>query len=85
MAATGHAFPNLEPSQRVYTPAVYPQKEISGPEWIGNNTAVRGKRAGRFKAQMTFTNIADEDAYAIFQNYQRQTAALMKRLANATM
>ena len=49
MAATGHAFPNLEPSQRVYTPAVYPQKEFPGLNGIGNNTAVRGK-AGRFKA-----------------------------------
>ena len=29
--ATGYGFPNLTPSQRVYTPAVYPQKEFVGP------------------------------------------------------
>ena len=70
MAATGHAFPNLEPSQRVYTPAVYPQKEFQGLN--GSVTTLQyGVKPVDSKLQMTFTNIADEDAYAIFQNYQK--------------
>ena len=70
MAATGYSFPDLTPSQRVYTPAVYPQKEFQGLN--GAVTTLQyGVKPVDSKLQMTFTNISDEDAYAIFQNYQQ--------------
>ena len=78
MAATGHSFPVLTPSQRVYTPAVYPQKEFQGLN--GSVTTLQyGVKPVDSQLQMTFTNITDQDAYAIFQNYQQVNGGFDKK------
>lgn len=66
---TGHAFPNITPSQRVYTPGTFPQKEFQGLN--GAVTTLQfGARAVDSKLEMTFQNITDTQANAIFDNYK---------------
>lgn len=70
MAATGHVFPSLTPSQRVYTPGSFPTNEFEGLN--GAVTTVQyGSRTVDSKLQMTFQNITDDEAYAIYDNYYK--------------
>ena len=71
MAATGHRFPEgLVPSSRAYTPPVFPTAEFQGLN--GAVTTLRyGVKAVDSKLEMTFKNITDEEAYEIFENYEK--------------
>ena len=70
MAATGHIFPDLTPSQRVYTPGTFPANEFQGLN--GAVTTIQyGARTVDSKLQMTFTNITDAQAYEIYDNYYK--------------
>ena len=63
--ATGHPFPSLTPSSRVYTAASYPQKEFQGLN--GAVTTLQyGLQRVDSKLEMTFTNITDGEAYQIW-------------------
>ena len=65
---TGYDFPNLTPSQRVYTPPSYPTAEFQGLN--GAVTTVQfGRQAVDSQLQMTFQNITDEEAWQIVGNY----------------
>ena len=67
--ATGHKFPNLTPSRRVYTPGTFPQKEFQGLN--GAVTTLQyGNKTVDSKLEMTFTNIADGEALTIIANYE---------------
>lgn len=67
--ATGHKFPNLTPSQRVYTPGTFPQKEFQGLN--GAVTTLQyGVKTVDSKLEMTFQNITDAQANAILDNYE---------------
>ena len=67
--ATGHPFPSLTPSSRVYTAASYPQKEFQGLN--GAVTTLQyGLQRVDSKLEMTFTNITDAEAYQIWANYR---------------
>ena len=70
MAGIGHIFPtNLVPSRRVYTPPVFPSTEFQGLN--GAVTHIQfGQKAVDSRLEMTFQNITDDEAYAIFQNYE---------------
>ena len=68
--ATGHHFPYFTPSQRSYTPGVFPQKEFQGLN--GAVTTLQyGVRAVDSKLEMTFQNITDSQANEIFVNYEK--------------
>jgi len=68
MAATGHIFPNLTPSQRVYTPGTFPTNEFEGLN--GAVTTIQyGAKPVNSRLQMTFQNITDDEAYLIYDNY----------------
>ena len=70
MAATGHKFPDITPSQRVYTPAKYPTKDFQGLN--GAITTLQyGHMSVDSKLQMTFQNITDDQAWEILQNYDK--------------
>ena len=70
MAATGHIFPDLTPSQRVYTPGTFPANEFQGLN--GAVTTIQyGSRTVDSRLQMTFTNITDAQAYEIYDNYYK--------------
>lgn len=71
MAAIGHIFPpGLVPSRRVYTPPVFPAREFQGLN--GAITQVQyGAKAVDSRLEMTFQNITDDEAYAIFENYEK--------------
>ena len=67
--ATGHAFPNITPSQRVYTPGTFPQKEFQGLN--GAVTILQyGVKTVDSKLEMTFQNITDSEANDILLNYE---------------
>lgn len=67
--ATGHPFPSLTPSSRVYTAASYPQSEFQGLN--GAVTTLQyGLQRVDSKLEMTFTNITDKEAYEIWANYR---------------
>jgi hypothetical protein len=64
----GYEFPDLTPSQRVYTPPSYPTNEFQGLN--GAVTTIQyGRLAIDSQLQMTFQNIPDEDAWKIVRNY----------------
>lgn len=68
--AQGHNFPNLTPSQRVYTPGAFPTNEFQGLN--GAVTTIQyGVRQVDSKLSMTFTNITDGEADAILTNYEK--------------
>ena len=68
MAATGHPFPNIAPSQRAYTPGTYPTKQFQSLN--GSVTELQyGSKEVDSKLQMTFKNISDDEAWLIFDNY----------------
>jgi len=68
MAATGHIFPNLTPTQRSYTPGTFPANEFQGLN--GAVTTIQyGAKPVDSKLQMTFQNITDDEAYLIYDNY----------------
>jgi hypothetical protein len=68
MAATGHPFPNLTPSQRVYLPGTFPANEFQGLN--GAVTTIQyGSKPVDSQLQMTFQNITDDEAYLIYDNY----------------
>lgn len=73
MAGTAHIFPaNLVPSARSYTPPSFPQREFQGLN--GAVTFLQyGQKAVDSTLEMTFQNITDDEAYAIFQNYEAVT------------
>ena len=67
---TGHNFPDITPSQRVYTPGTYPQKEFQGLN--GAVTVLQyGVKNVDSKLEMTFQNITDAEADAILTNYEQ--------------
>ena len=67
---TGHEFPNITPSQRVYTPAAYPQQEFQGLN--GAVTVLQyGATGVDSKLEMTFQNISDTEATQILGNYEK--------------
>ena len=69
MAAIGHQFPDLTPTQRVYTPGVFPQTEFKGLN--GAVTTVQyGFKSVDSQLAMTFANITDDEAWQILQNYE---------------
>ena len=69
MPATGYDFPKLTPSSRRYIPGTYPTSEFQGL-----NGAVTSIQYGNLPVdsslEMTFTNITDDEASAIFENYR---------------
>ena len=66
---TGHAFPNITPSQRVYTPGTFPQNEFQGLN--GAVTILQyGAKTVDSKLEMTFQNITDAEANDILDNYE---------------
>ena len=66
---TGHAFPNITPTRRAYTPGTFPQKEFQGLN--GAVTTLQyGVKTVDSKLEMTFQNITDAEANAIFENYE---------------
>ena len=67
---TAHAFPDITPSQRTYTPGVFPQSEFEGLNGAVTTVAF-GFKSVDSKLQMTFTNITDDQAWEIFDNYQK--------------
>jgi hypothetical protein len=68
MAATGHVFPNIEPSQRQYTPGTFPTRDFQGLN--GALTTLQyGSKEVDSKLEMTFQNITDDQAMEIFDNY----------------
>lgn len=70
MAATGHVFPDIAPSQRVYTPGTFPANEFQGLN--GAVTTLQyGSKEVDSKLEMTFQNITDDEAMLIFENYLR--------------
>ena len=70
MAATGHQFPDITPSSRVYTPGTYPTKEFQGLN--GAVTTLQyGHKSVDSKLQMTFQNITDDQAWEIMENYDK--------------
>lgn len=70
MAATGHNFPKIAPSQRVYTPGTFPTREFQGLN--GAVTTLQfGAREVDSKLEMTFKNITDDQAWEIVENYQK--------------
>lgn len=67
--ATGHAFPNITPTRRAYTPGTFPQKEFQGLN--GAVTTLQyGVKTVDSKLEMTFQNITDTEANAILDNYE---------------
>ena len=68
MAATGHTFPEITPSARVYTPGKYPQKEFQGLNGAVT-TLEYGNRVTDSVLKMTFKNVTDDDAWEIYDNY----------------
>ena len=69
MAAVGHQFPDLTPTQRAYTPGVFPQSEFQGLN--GAVTTIQyGFKSVDSKLSMTFANITDDEAWQILQNYE---------------
>ena len=70
MSATGHVFPNIAPSNRSYTPGVFPMREFQGLN--GAVTELQfGSKEVDSKLEMTFQNISDDEAMLIFENYLR--------------
>ena len=68
MAGTGHIFPDITPSQRSFTPGVFPKREFQGLN--GAVTEIQfGARPVDSKLEMTFQNISDDQAWDIFNNY----------------
>ena len=68
MSATGHVFPNIAPTQRTYTPGVFPMREFQGLN--GAVTELQyGSKEVDSKLEMTFQNITDDEAMLIFENY----------------
>ena len=66
---TGHTFPNITPTRRVYTPGTFPQKEFQGLN--GAVTTLQyGAKTVDSKLEMTFQNITDAQAEAILDNYE---------------
>ena len=66
---TGHAFPDITPSQRVYTAGTFPQAEFQGLN--GAVTTLQyGVKTVDSKLEMTFQNISDAEANAILDNYE---------------
>ena len=70
MAATGHIFPNVSPSQRVYTPGKFPTREFEGLNGAVT-TLDFGVRRVDSRLEMTFSNITDDEAWLIFENYDK--------------
>ena len=65
----GHKFPSIVPSQRKYTPGVYPTQEFQSLN--GSVTTMQyGNQKVDSKLELTFTNISDGDAWLIFENYE---------------
>ena len=70
MAATGHVFPEISPTRRSYKPGKFPSSEFQGLN--GAVTLIQfGQKAVDSSLEMVFENITDDQAYAIFQNYDK--------------
>ena len=70
MAAQGHEFPAISPSQRSYTPGTFPTSEFQSLN--GSVTTLQyGRRTVDSKLQLTFQNIPDAEAYEILDNYEK--------------
>ena len=70
MAATGHQFPDIAPSQRVYTPGTFPTKDFQGLN--GAVTTLQyGHKSVDSKLELVFQNITDDEAWKIFENYEK--------------
>ena len=68
--ATNIPFPNIKPSSRNYTPGTYPQTEFVAQN--GAKSVIRyGDKQVNAKLTLNFTNILDEDAYEILENYRK--------------
>lgn len=68
-------FPDLQPSSRSFTPGYFPTEEFQAQN--GAVTAVRfGNRKADSELSLTFRNISDAEAYAIFDNHQEVNGGL---------
>ena len=68
--AKGIPFPaGLSPNERAYSPGEFPISEFQGLN--GAVTAVQyGNRVADSALELTFTNVSDDKAFAIFEHYQ---------------
>ena len=63
------AFPDIKPSGRSYSPGSYPQTEFESQN--GTKTIVRyGNKRVDATLQLTFSNITDNQAALILDNYE---------------
>lgn len=64
-------FPNIKPSGRAYSPGTYPQSEFQALN--GATTILRyGNRRSQSELELSFDNIADDNAALILANYEDQ-------------
>ena len=63
------SFPNLQPTERSYSPGTYPQSVFTAQN--GATTVVRfGSRRVEAELSLSFNNVSDSDAVSILQNYE---------------
>lgn len=68
-------FPDLEPSSRAFSPGSFPIEEFQGQN--GAVTAVLfGNRKKDSELTLTFQNITDQEAFAIYLNHQEVMVGL---------